>query len=106
MNKKFKHYDIELRKNSKEFIAMESLLSELNSYGFHTDNFLAALSVELKTIPVDSLGRQQTFFRLIQSIILYMAEPDNVCIDDRNRASYEMCRKIADTVRECHLPHI
>ena len=42
MNKKFKHYDIELRKNSKEFIAMESLLSELNSYGFHTDNFLAA----------------------------------------------------------------
>ena len=61
MNKKFKHYDIELRKNSKEFIAMESLLSELNSYGFHTDNFLAALSVEHHTT-------QQTFFRLIQSI--------------------------------------
>ena len=99
MNKKFNHYDIELRKNSKEFIAMESLLSELNSYGFHTDNFLAVLSVEHNTT-------QQTFFRLIQSIILYMAEPDNVCIDDRNRASYEMCRKIADTVRECHLPHI
>ena len=73
MNKKFNHYDIELRKNTKEFIAMENLLSELNSYGFHPDNFLAA---------------------------------DNVCIDDRNRASYEMCRKIADTVRECHLPHI
>ncbi len=49
---------------------------------------------------------QQRFFRLVKECILFMAEPGNVAIDDRNRASYEMCRDLAETVRNRPLPFI
>ena len=32
--------------------------------------------------------------------------PGNIVIDDRNRASYEMCRDLAETLRNRHLPLI
>lgn len=33
-----------------------------------------------------------------------MAEEGNVHIDDRNRASYRMCREIAEQLKDHHLP--
>lgn len=46
---------------------------------------------------------QQILFRLIKDSILYMAS-GQIHIDDRNRASSEMCKAIAPMLRDFHLP--
>lgn len=78
---------------------MKQLLESLNSFQNAPENYLAALSETHRTI-------QQLFFRLVRQCVLYMAEPGNVIIDDRNRASYHLCQKIADQMRDHHLPII
>ena len=44
--------------------------------------------------------------RTLKEGILFMAESGNVAVDDRNRASYEMCRDLAEIVRKRPLPFI
>lgn len=99
MKKQFEYAEIERLRQTPEFEAMKNLLGRLNTFSNDRDGYLAALSEEHHTV-------QQRFFQLIQECILYMAEPGNVCIDKRNSASYRMCCKIAETVRNCRLPII
>ena len=65
-----------------------ALMSELNDFG---------LQYEHPTV-------QQRFFALLRTCVLFMAEEGNVHIDDRNRASYRMCREIAEQLKDHHLP--
>ena len=65
-----------------------ALMSELNDFGFDCKAFAV----------------QQRFFALLRTCVLFMAEEGNVHIDDRNRASYRMCREIAEQLKDHHLP--
>ena len=53
-----------------------ALMSELNDFGFDCKAFAAGLQYEHPTVH----------------------------IDDRNRASYRMCREIAEQLKDHHLP--
>ena len=64
-----------------------ALMSGLNDFGFDCKAFAAGLQYEHPTV-------QQRF----------LAEEGNVRIDDRNRASYRMCREIAEQLKDHHLP--
>ena len=81
------------RRVSFEYIVM----SGLNDFGFDCKAFAAGLQYEHPTV-------QQRFFALLRTCILFMAEEGNVHIDDRNRASYRMCREIAEQLKDHHLP--
>ena len=74
-----------------------ALMSELNDFGFDCKAFAAGLQYEHPTV-------QQRFFALLRTCVLFMAEEGNVRIDDRNRASYRMCREIAEQLKDHHLP--
>ena len=82
---KYTHTTLEQMPEHKLFRA---LMSGLNDFGFDCKAFAAGLQYEHPTV-------QQRFF---------MAEEGNVHIDDRNRASYRMCREIAEQLKDHHLP--
>ena len=94
-------YDYSQPKESmqtREYAYVKEVENMLNG-SFSFQNFAACLPEMHHTL-------QQRFFRLVKECILFMAEPGNVPVDDRNRASYEMCRDLAETVRNRHLPLI
>lgn len=83
---------------TREYAYVKEVERMLNG-SFSFQNFAACLPEMHRTL-------QQRFFRLVKECILFMAGPGNVAVDDRNRASYEMCRDLAETVRNRHLPFI
>lgn len=85
-------------KQTTEYAVLKPLAEALNSYGFNTENFVDSIALLHPTI-------QQGLFRLIKASVLYMAS-GQIRIDDRNRASFEMCETLAPILRESHLPHI
>ncbi len=91
---KYTHTTLEQMPEHKLFRA---LMSGLNDFGFDCEAFAAGLQYEHPTV-------QQRFFALLRTCILFMAEEGNVRIDDRNRASYRMCREIAEQLKDHHLP--
>ena len=94
-------YDYSQQKKQRQ-PSEDSCLKEIDTTlngSFNFKNFAACLPEMHRTL-------QQRFFRLIKECILFMAIPGNIVIDDRNRASYEMCRDLAETLRNRHLPLI
>lgn len=86
-------------KQTQEFKVLTELTDKLNSYTFDPEIFAAGLPLIHHTI-------QQSFFRLIKACVIFMAEPGNVSIDDRNRCSIKACESIAPILREYLFPHI
>ncbi len=70
-----------------------------NDLGFKSERFAQALPYFHKTL-------EQTFFRTVKASITAMAGRDSRCIDDRNRASYEMCQMLASMLEDTRLPFI
>lgn len=85
--------------NSHEYKAAKQLEYAMNDFGFKPERFAEALPFFHKTL-------EQTFFRTVKACILAMAERDSRHIDDRNRASYEMCRMLAPMLEDTRLPFI
>lgn len=85
--------------NSCEYKAAKQLEYAMNDFGFKPERFAEALPFFHKTL-------EQTFFRTVKACILAMAERDSRHIDDRNRASYEMCRMLAPMLEDTRLPFI
>lgn len=85
--------------NSHEYKAAKQLEYAMNDFGFKPERFAEALPFFHKTL-------EQTFFRTVKACILAMAERDSRHIDDRNRASYEMCRMLAPMLEDIRLPFI
>lgn len=74
--------------NSREYKAAKQLEYAMNDLGFKSERFAQALPYFHKTL-------EQTFFRTVKASITAMAGRDSRYIDDRNRASYEMCQMLA-----------
>lgn len=86
--------NVSLTKKAQE--ALKALESAINVFGFDYRTFAEGIRGFHPTL-------QQSFFRMMRYCALYMAE-DNIHIDARNRASYEMCREIAPTLKKHKLP--
>ena len=89
--------------NSREYKAAKQLEYAMNDLGFKSERFAQALPYFHKTL-------EQTFFRTVKASITAMAGRDSRCIDDRNRASYEMCQMLASMLKipvcplsKCHV---
>ena len=85
--------------NSREYKAAKQLEYAMNDFGFKPERFAQALPYFHKTL-------EQTFFRTVKASITAMAGRDPRCIDDRNRASYEMCQTLASMLEDTRLPFI
>ena len=85
--------------DSREFKAARALEDAINSFSFNPDRFAEAIPYMHRTL-------QQNFFRLVRSCVCKMANAESWRIDDRNRASYEMCKALAETIKEHPLPYI
>ena len=82
--------------NSREYKAAKQLEYAMNDLGFKSERFAQALPYFHKTL-------EQTFFRTVKASITAMAGRDSRCIDDRNRASYEMCQMLASMLEDSRL---
>lgn len=95
MSEQFSQKELE---RSQEYIALKELENILNNCS-NPARFAACIPNMHRTL-------QQNFFRMIKECILFMSTPGNVIIDDRNRASYQMCCEIAEMIRHKYLPLI
>lgn len=84
---------------SREYKVAKQLEYAMNDFGFSPERFAEALPFFHKTL-------EQTFFRTVKACVLAMAERNPNLIDDRNRASYEMCRTLAPMLEDIRLPFI
>lgn len=84
---------------SREYKAAKKLEQALNDTGFNPDRFAEALPLFHKTL-------EQTFFQTMKACIIAMEKRDPRYIDGRNKASYEMCRKLAPMLEDVRLPFI
>ena len=91
--------ELERQLRSREYKAAKQLEYAMNDLGFKSERFAQALPYFHKTL-------EQTFFRTVKASITAMAGRDSRCIDDRNRASYEMCQMLASMLEDTRLPFI
>lgn len=84
---------------SREYKAAKQLEYAMNDFGFKPERFAEALPYFHRTL-------EQTFFRTVKASILVMAERNPLHIDQRNEASYEMCRMLAPMLEDTRLPFI
>lgn len=84
---------------SHEYHMVKDLEQGLNNSAFSYNLFT-------QSIPSMHPSIQQNFYRMIRGAILFMATPGNVPIDARNKASYEMCKRVASILEDCPLPYI
>lgn len=85
--------------DSREYKAAMALENAVNCFSFNPDRFAEAIPYMHRTL-------QQNIFRLVRSCICAMANAEEWRIDDRNRASYKMCKALAETIKEYPLPYI
>ena len=78
--------------------AME-LEHHLNNFSFNANRFAESIPYMHRTL-------QQTFFRLVKASILHMARQKPTSIDGRNKASYEMCCRLAPMLQDSPLPFV
>lgn len=71
---------------SKEFMLAQSIENEINSFSFDGKRFAESVKRFHPTL-------QQKFYRIMRTCITELAKSDRP-IDDRNKASFEECRKI------------
>lgn len=93
----------EFRENlqyTKEYKFAMEVERTLNNYNFSNRNFVESIPFFHRTI-------QQSLFRLFQDSFLYMAGLDeHRYVDGRNQRAYELSQKLANTMKESHLPMI
>lgn len=85
-------------KQTKEYEAAEMLASAVNDCSFNPKRFA-------ETLPYIHRTLQQSIFRLIVTIINFMAD-DNYRTDDRNQASHDISKKLAEILKDEHTPFI
>lgn len=81
----------------REYKTAMELERHLNNYSFNTNRFAESIPYMHRTL-------QQTFFRLVKASILHMARQKPTSIDGRNKASYEMCCKVAPMLQDFPIP--
>ena len=86
--------------NTREYMAAQVLEDALNDYSWSPQKFAESIGYFHKTL-------QQTLMRTIVAVIKNMGA-DNYSVDTRNKASYELCRKIVNSgiLDETTLPMI
>lgn len=87
----------ELEKTPEHALAM-AIENAVNKSGFDPKQFAECIKFMHPTL-------QQSFFRLIRESIIVMADT-NRRVDDRNRASWEICREIMDVAATRGVPFI
>lgn len=83
----------------REYKTAMELEHHLNNYCFNANRFAESIPYMHRTL-------QQTFFRLVRASILHMAQQKPAFIDGRNKASYEMCCKVAPMLQDSPLPFV
>lgn len=83
----------------REYKTAMELEHHLNNYSFNATRFAESIPYMHRTL-------QQAFFRLVKASILHMAQQKPTSIDGRNKASYEMCCKLAPMLQESPLPFV
>ena len=81
---------MEMRLTESELV--ETVTDAINNLTFHNDRFCNLMARQHRTL-------QQSFTRLCLEWIWLVASPD-YGYDERNRASYELCRAIMEKVEE------
>ena len=71
---------------SKEYMLTQSIENEINSFSLNDKRFAEAVKRFHPTL-------QPKFYRIMRTCITELAKSDRP-IDDRNKASFEECRKI------------
>lgn len=94
--KNMKEY--ELQASSEYKTAME-LENALNNTCFDYDRFAENIRYMHPTL-------QQNLFRLIGRCIYFMADEKKRYIDPRNRASYEISKKLLEVLKDEAIPYI
>lgn len=84
---------------SREYKAAMNLENALNNFSFSPERFAQSIPYMHRTL-------QQNFFRLVRTVVVFMADRESWQIDDRNRASYEMCKALKPVLEEFALPYI
>lgn len=83
----------------REYKTAMELEHRLNDYSFDASRFAESIPYMHRTL-------QQTFFRLVKASILHMARQKPTSIDGRNKASYEMCCRLAPMLQDSPLPFV
>ena len=83
----------------REYKTAMELERRLNDYSFDTNRFAESIPYMHRTL-------QQSFFRLVKASILHMAQQKPASIDGRNKASYEMCCRLAPMLQDSPLPFV
>ena len=83
----------------REYKTAMELEHHLNNFSFNANRFAESIPYMHRTL-------QQTFFRLVKASILHMARQKPTSIDGRNKASYEMCCKLAPMLQDSPLPFV
>lgn len=83
---------------TREFEAAKMLSSAVNDYSFNPKRFAETLPYMHRTL-------QQNIFRLIATIINFMAD-DNYRTDERNQASHDISKKLAQILKDEYIPFV
>ena len=84
--------------NTPEFTLSVTIENAINKSSFDPKLFAECVKQMHPTL-------QQSFFRLIKETIIMMADPERR-VDDRNRASKEICQKIVEVAESHSVPFI
>ncbi len=76
----------------------DKITDVLNNMSFNFNDFGKAMIMQHNTL-------QQNYMRAAISFIKARAE-NNTFVDDRNKATYELCKKLIKEVEDAYLPHI
>lgn len=84
---------------SREYKAAMNLETALNDICFDNKRFAESIKYMHPTL-------QQNLFRLIKECIFFMADDKKRRIDPRNRASYEISKKLTEFLQDEAIPYI
>lgn len=91
--------DIPLQlEQSREYKAAKMLENAVNDYSFNPKRFAETLPYMHRTL-------QQSIFRLVVTIINFMAD-DSYRTDDRNQASHDISKKLVGILQNEYIPFI
>lgn len=93
----FGDYPIDLQQ-TREYQAAKMLANAVNDYSFNPKRFA-------ETLPYIHRTLQQSIFRLVVALINFMAD-DGYRTDERNQASHDISKKLAEILKEEHIPFI
>lgn len=98
MEQLFEACTAQLKDDSREVALANQIEDAINNSGFDSHKFAEAVCCMHHTL-------EQNFYRIIKDCMLYRAS-NSRWVDGRNKASYDMCLKLVQILRETCLPHI